>query len=98
MRRAAAPSVFKGCAIVVENQAPIIVTVYQPGDPNFDFEKFYDALGEKGLVIYPGKLTKAPSFRIGCIGQVFAADMKRVVAEISATLADLSVTQTSRTL
>ncbi len=49
-------------------QAPIIVTFHMPADPRFDFERFYDRLREKGYVIYPGKLTVADSFRIGCIG------------------------------
>jgi 2-aminoethylphosphonate-pyruvate transaminase len=30
---------------------------------------FYDRLKERGYVIYPGKLTVADSFRIGCIGR-----------------------------
>jgi 2-aminoethylphosphonate-pyruvate transaminase len=49
-------------------QAPIIVTVRMPADPLFRFETFYDRLAERGYVIYPGKLTVADSFRIGCIG------------------------------
>ncbi len=74
-----------------EVQAPIIVTVHQPTDPNFDFDKFYDSLGAQGLVIYPGKLTKVDSFRIGCIGQVFADDMARVVTAVGETLAEMGV-------
>jgi 2-aminoethylphosphonate-pyruvate transaminase len=31
--------------------------------------EFYDRLKERGYVIYPGKLTVADSFRIGCIGR-----------------------------
>ena len=67
-------------------QAPIIATFRpRPGKP-FDFETFYDALAQRGFVIYPGKLTREPSFRIGCIGQVRPADMQRLttaIAEIS---------------
>ena len=33
------------------------------------FETFYDRLKRAGFVIYPGKLTAADSFRIGCIGR-----------------------------
>ena len=50
-------------------QAPIIVTVRMPADPRFQFEAFYDRLSRRGFVIYPGKLTVADSFRIGCIGR-----------------------------
>ena len=51
-------------------QAPIIVTFKPPDDPNFEFDAFYNGLKQLGYVIYPGKLTVAESFRIGCIGQV----------------------------
>ncbi|MGP2407997.1 2-aminoethylphosphonate--pyruvate transaminase, partial [Listeria monocytogenes] len=44
-------------------QAPVIVTFRMPADPRFDFERFYDRLSARGYVIYPGKLTVAPSFR-----------------------------------
>ena len=40
-------------------QAPIIVTFRMPADPAFKFQAFYDALKERGYVIYPGKLTVA---------------------------------------
>ena len=53
-----------------ELQAPIIVTFHTPADPNFDFVRFYDHLSRSGYIIYPGKLTVAESFRIGCIGQI----------------------------
>lgn len=56
-------------------QAPIIITFKMPGDPSFDFKSFYDRLASRGFVIYPGKLTQQPSFRIGCIGALGAADM-----------------------
>ena len=49
-------------------QAPIIITFEMPADPNFDFDVFYERLKDQGYIIYPGKLTVAPSFRIGCIG------------------------------
>ena len=53
-----------------DKQAPIIVTFHMPRDIRFVFDDFYDRLAARGYVIYPGKLTVAPSFRIGCIGQV----------------------------
>lgn len=51
-------------------QAPIIVTFHMPADDAFDFEDFYSRVGEKGFLLYPGKLTVAPTFRIGCIGRL----------------------------
>jgi len=73
-------------------QAPIIVTVRMPADPKFDFETFYDRLGRRGYVIYPGKLTVADSFRIGCIGALGEPEMSGVLAAIRTVLAELGVT------
>ena len=74
-------------------QAPIIITFKQPNDPKFNFEKFYNALSEKDFLIYPGKLTVAETFRIGCIGNLDEQDMmdtlkavKEVVTELGLTL------------
>src|SRR5205085_5404782 len=57
-------------------QAPIIVTFRMPADPEFRFPDFYDRLKERGYVIYPGKLTVADSFRIGCIGRIYPEHMR----------------------
>ncbi len=72
-------------------QAPIIVTFHMPSDPHFDFEVFYDSLRRKGYVIYPGKLTVAESFRIGCIGRLGAEEMRGALSAIKNTLAGMGV-------
>jgi 2-aminoethylphosphonate-pyruvate transaminase len=72
-------------------QAPIIVTFHMPKDAKFVFESFYDKLKERGYVIYPGKLTVAESFRIGCIGKLTPAHMRGALAAIADVLAELGV-------
>jgi len=72
-------------------QAPIIVTFRMPADPRFVFDRFYDGLRERGYVIYPGKLTVADSFRVGCIGRVGEAEMRGALATIGAMLAEMGV-------
>ena len=72
-------------------QAPIIVTFHKPVDPRFDFEDFYERLRVRGYVIYPGKLTVAETFRIGCIGHLGAEEMRGALAAIEETLADMGV-------
>jgi 2-aminoethylphosphonate-pyruvate transaminase len=73
-------------------QAPIIVTFKMPTDPRFDFQTFYDALHARGYVIYPGKLTVADSFRMGCIGHLTEDDMQNAVQTVETVLAQLGVT------
>lgn len=72
-------------------QAPIIVTFRMPADPRFQFESFYDRLRERGYVIYPGKLTVADSFRIGCIGRLGEPEMKGAVEAIRSVMAEMGV-------
>jgi 2-aminoethylphosphonate-pyruvate transaminase len=73
-------------------QAPIIVSFRMPADPNFTFEGFYRRLRERGFVIYPGKLTAAETFRIGCIGHIGAAEMEAALAAIAEVLGEMAVT------
>ena len=61
-----------------ELQAPIVVTFDRPED--MDFERFYRALEREGFLIYPGKLTDRETFRVGCIGQLYPADIRRFCA------------------
>jgi len=72
-------------------QAPIIVTFRMPADPQFRFQAFYDALKERGYVIYPGKLTVADSFRIGCIGRLYPEHMRGALGAIRDILDDMGV-------
>lgn len=72
-------------------QAPIIVTVHNPRDPGFDFKRFYDAVAARGFLIYPGKLTKAPTFRVGCIGRLAAPEMTGALKAIEDALDELGV-------
>ncbi len=73
-------------------RGPIIQTILQPRDPRFDFETFYKGLRQRGYAIYPGKLTKRPSFRIGTIGKLDESVMKDVVVAIKDVLAQMGVT------
>jgi 2-aminoethylphosphonate-pyruvate transaminase len=74
-----------------EDAGPIIQTFLTPRDRKFDFEKFYDGLKLRGFVIYPGKLTRRSSFRIGNIGQVDAEVMQALVEAVRETLREMGV-------
>jgi 2-aminoethylphosphonate-pyruvate transaminase len=62
-----------------------------PADPRFAFQEFYDRLKDRGYVIYPGKLTVADSFRIGCIGRLYPDHMRGALAAIRDILEDMGV-------
>tara|TARA_Y100000590_G_scaffold226300_1_gene255664 strand:+ start:4778 stop:5872 length:1095 start_codon:yes stop_codon:yes gene_type:complete len=72
-----------------ELQAPIIITFMQP--KNFSFNEFYDALSRKNFLIYPGKLTVADTFRIGCIGNLNEQDMHNTINAIQEVLNELQI-------
>ncbi len=71
--------------------SPIIVTFFCPADSAFSFEAFYEGMKARGFIIYPGKLTAVDSFRIGCIGRMDGAVMRRVVDAASGALTDMGV-------
>ncbi len=73
------------------NSGPIIQTFLQPSDSAFSFAAFYQALRQRGFAIYPGALTKKPSFRIGTIGRLDENVMRQVVAAIAEILKDMGV-------
>ena len=79
------------CLVERSVQAPIIVTFLTPCDERFDFEEFYERLSDKGFLIYPGKLTVADSFRIGCIGRIGDLEVTAAMDAVRTTLAEMGV-------
>ena len=72
-------------------QAPNIVTFHMPENRKFVFERFYGLMREQGYVIYPGKLTQADSFRMGCIGQLDQDHMRGALAAVRHALDRLGI-------
>lgn len=70
-------------AIEKEIQSPFIASFLYP-EHGFSFDSFYRALKKDGFIIYPGKLTDLPAFRIGVIGDVTGSDMQRLLDAIKA--------------
>jgi 2-aminoethylphosphonate-pyruvate transaminase len=65
-----------------EDQGYIITAYRYPDDPEFHFEDFYTQLSDLGFIIYPGKLSQEPCFRIGTIGRLYPADIERLLDAI----------------
>ena len=70
----------------------MIVTFHAPGDPNYNFQKFYDRVREKGFVLYPGKLTEVDTLRVGCIGAIDEKVMRAAVQAIADTVTEQKIT------
>ncbi|MBK6980517.1 MAG: 2-aminoethylphosphonate--pyruvate transaminase [Betaproteobacteria bacterium] len=100
----------RNCAVLVEGmealglkpflpraiQAPVIVTFHAPDDPAYVFQAFYDRVKAKGYVLYPGKLTRVETFRVGCIGAIDENEMRNVVSAVGETLAEMGVRRAGR--
>ena len=76
-------------------QAPIIITFHMPTNPEFDFGAFYDGLKDQGYVIYPGKLTVADSFRMGCIGRLGAEQIQGALDAVAKLLDQFGIKKIS---
>ena len=74
---------------------PIIQTFLSPADDRFNFDTFYEGLRAHGFAIYPGKLTKRDSFRIGTIGKLNASVFDRLLKAITIVLKEMGVTNNS---
>jgi 2-aminoethylphosphonate-pyruvate transaminase len=79
-------------------QAPIIVTFHAPVDPAYNFKAFYEKVRDRGYILYPGKLTKVETFRVGCIGAIDANEMRNVVSAVAATLREMGIKQVTAPL
>jgi 2-aminoethylphosphonate-pyruvate transaminase len=77
--------------LALEHQSDIITSFRYPEDPAFDFSEFYRLLAERGMVIYPGKVSHADCFRIGTIGRIFPAQIEALVSEIGRVLDQMGV-------
>jgi 2-aminoethylphosphonate-pyruvate transaminase len=72
-------------------QSHIITSFPYPSHPAYNWTEFYRRVAEKGFLLYPGKISKADTFRIGNIGRLFPADMRAVVYAIREALVEMGV-------
>ena len=72
-----------------ELHSPIITTFYYHDQAGFSFEKLYAGLKNKGFIIYPGKITKKDTFRLGNIGEVYAKDITQLISAVEQTMDEI---------
>ena len=71
--------------------APIVATFHDPPDPRYSFPAFYAGMERRGVVVFPGRLTAAKTFRIGCMGDLDEDDMRFIVHAVDSTITELGV-------
>jgi 2-aminoethylphosphonate-pyruvate transaminase len=76
--------------LAAEDRGYIINTYRYPGGESFRFDEFYSRLSELGFIIYPGKLSQEPCFRIGTIGRLREEDIRALLAAIGQVMAAMS--------
>lgn len=72
-------------------QAPVIITFHAPADPDYRFDVLYTRVKASGFILYPGKLTRVETFRVGCIGAIDADQMRAAVAAVGAALTSMGI-------
>ncbi|MGD0903174.1 MAG: 2-aminoethylphosphonate--pyruvate transaminase [Terracidiphilus sp.] len=81
--------------LALQDLSCIITAFRYPTHPRFSFEELYERLSQLGFVIYPGKLTTEPCFRIGTIGRLFPADIEALLAAMRRVLEKMGVTSSA---
>jgi 2-aminoethylphosphonate-pyruvate transaminase len=73
------------------DQSYIITAFRYPDDPRFRFEELYARLSDLGFIIYPGKLSQEPCFRIGTIGRLSPHDIDALLDGMRRALTGMGV-------
>ena len=72
-------------------QAPVIVTFHAPADAAYEFKAFYEKVRARGYILYPGKLTRVETFRVGCIGAIDFNEMRNVASAVAETFREMGI-------
>jgi len=73
-----------------ESESHILLTILEPEDPNYNFDRMHDYLYERGFTIYPGKITQK-SFRLATMGAIYPQDIKDFLKVLTNYLEENSV-------
>ncbi|KAK3876200.1 hypothetical protein Pcinc_018980 [Petrolisthes cinctipes] len=69
----------------------IITAFHFPKHEAFNFTKLYNGLAERGLVIYPGKVTSAECFRVGNIGDLHTHDINTLLQAVKEVMVQMGL-------
>jgi 2-aminoethylphosphonate-pyruvate transaminase len=78
------------CLLPQDLQSPIITSFLDPSFPGYSFPRFYADLKARGFVIYPGKISRARTFRIGTIGDITPATIRSLIRAVGRSMSWIS--------
>lgn len=73
-----------GFRLLLEDRvaSTMMTSVMEPTETTWSFTALHDALLQRGITIYPGKLSDLPTFRLATIGDLHPSDMQTVLAAL----------------
>lgn len=69
-----------------DDESHILLTVYDPELPNYNFEAMHDYLYTRGFTIYPGKIGNKNTFRLANMGEITVKDIRKFLKALAAYL------------
>ena len=70
------------CLVPEVWHSKLLTTFLEPEHPAWSFDAMHDYLYERGITVYPGKLSAARTFRIANIGDLHPADLELFLAHL----------------
>ncbi|MDR0982139.1 MAG: 2-aminoethylphosphonate--pyruvate transaminase [Culturomica sp.] len=71
-------------------QSGLLIAVCEPANEDYDFNSMHDFFYARGYTIYPGKGAKELTFRLSVLGDLYEADIRSFLKEMSAYLSTLN--------
>jgi len=79
-----------------EDESHILLTVIEPENSEYDFDKMHDLFYERGFTIYPGKIGDQRTFRIANMGAIYPTDIKLFLITMIDVLKEMGIDRVDR--
>ena len=67
-------------------ESHLLITVLEPAEPSYNFNKMHDLLYERGFTIYPGKVGRVNTFRLANLGAINQEDINNFLKALRSVL------------
>ncbi len=74
-----------------EDESRLLITVVEPDDPNWSFDRVHELLLARDFTIYPGKLHDSATFRLATIGAIDTSDITSFLGALREVLEEIGV-------